>query len=93
MIIQHTNKKSALYCKSGSNNPYCKHRNRIIIVVIFNTVVIMLVSFLALVRNKVVYSFVSTLNISYTLSFVFMIELGRQMTRQEEKAFCCVLCI
>jgi hypothetical protein len=74
MIIQHTNKKSALYCKSGSNNP-CKHRNRIIIVVIFNTVVIMLVFFLALVRNKVVYSFVSTLNISYTLSFVFMIEL------------------
>ena len=74
MIIQHTNKKNALYCKSGSN-PYCKHRNRIIIVVIFNTVVIMLVFFLALVRNKVVYSFVSTLNISYTLSFVFMIEL------------------
>ena len=75
MIIIYTNKKSALYCKSGSNNPYCKHRNRIIIVVIFNTVVIMLVFFLALVRNKVVYSFVSTLNISYTLSFVFMIEL------------------
>jgi hypothetical protein len=75
MIIQHTNKKSALYCKSGSNNPYCKHRNRIIIVVIFNTVVIMLVFFLALVRNKVEYSFVSTLNISYTLSFVFRIEL------------------
>lgn len=75
MIIQHTNKKSALYCKSGNNNPYCKHRNRIIIVVIFNTVVIMLVFFLALVRNKVVYSFVSTLNISYTLSLVFMIEL------------------
>lgn len=75
MIIQHTNKKSALYRKSGSNNPYYEHRNRIIIVVIFNTVVIMLVFFLALVRNKVVYSFVSTLNISYTLSFVFMIEL------------------
>lgn len=78
MIIQHSNKKSALYCKSGSNNPYCNHRNRIIIVIIFSTVVIMLVLFLALVRNKVVYSFVSTLNISYTLSFVFMIELERK---------------
>jgi hypothetical protein len=78
MIIQYTNKKSALHCKGGSNNPYCKHRNRIIIVIIFSTVVIMLVLFLALVSNKVVYSFVSTLNISYTLSFVFMIELERK---------------
>jgi len=35
----------------------------------------MLVLFLALARNKVVYSFFSTLNNSYTLSFEFMIEL------------------
>ena len=76
MIIQHTNKKSALYCKGGSNNPYCKHRNRIIIITIFSTVVIMLVLFLVLGQYKCcIFLTFLTLNISYTLSFVFMIEL------------------
>jgi uncharacterized membrane protein YGL010W len=82
MIIQLTNKKSALYCKNGCNNYHHNHRNRIFIGAIFSSVAIMLVLFLVLVSNNVVNSFISTLNSSYTGTiqfpyFVFIIELTR----------------
>jgi hypothetical protein len=60
MIVHHTNEKSALYCKGGSESRHCKHRYHIIIITIFSRVVIMLVLFLVLVSNNVVYSYVST---------------------------------
>jgi hypothetical protein len=87
MIIQYTNKKSALYCKNGSYCHCSKHRYRISGVAIFNTVVaIMLV--LVLVNNNFVYSFVSTLYISYSLSFVFISEEEHNdETREKDDAY------
>jgi hypothetical protein len=93
MIIQYTNKKSALYCKNGSYCHCSKHRYRISGVAIFNTVVaimlvLILILILVLVNNNFVYSFVSTLYISYSLSFVFISEEEHNdETREKDDAY------
>ena len=88
MIVHHTNKKSALYCKGGSNNPHCKHRYHIIIITIDIIVVIMLVLFLVLVRTNVVCSLHFCLIFSCTLPFVFIIE--QEHKRPDNRLRLCV---
>jgi predicted membrane chloride channel (bestrophin family) len=69
MIVHHTNKKGALYCKCGSNNLHCKNLYRIIIMTKFSTVIIMLVLFhIPVSKNVLVCSPFFDLNISCTLS-------------------------
>jgi len=89
MIVHHTNKKSALYCKCGSNNLHCKNLCRIIITK-FSTVFIMLVLFhIPISKNVLVCSLLFDLNISCTLSLYLSLN-GKTNDQTREKGFVCV---
>jgi hypothetical protein len=90
MIVHHTNKKSALYCKCGSNNLHCKNLYRIIIITKFGTVFIMLVLFhIPISKNVLVCSLLLDLNISCTSSLYLSLN-GKTNDQTREKAFVCV---
>jgi hypothetical protein len=90
MIVDHTNKKNALYSKCGSNNHHCKNLCGIIIITKFSTVFIMLVLFhIPVSKNVLVCSLLFDLNISCTLS-LYLLSNGKTNDQRREKGFVCV---
>jgi hypothetical protein len=90
MIVHHTNKKSALYSKCGSNNLHSKNVYCIIIITKFSTVFIMLVLFhIPVSKNVLVCSLLFDLNISCTLLLYLSLD-GKTNDQTREKGFVCV---